>query len=590
MNWYYLTEEKEVAGPVSEEDLRTMLESGSLSQASPVCWEGTEEWAEIGAILEAGSQRHEESSQSRPTNGPAKATQLSKPRGNRPGIVVGSALCILLAVGAFVYTVFSDAKSSDESMSDDIDDQRAQIEEDPKNPTSPEGQWFLGHQYHQGWEGTPQDFEEAEKWFRKSALQGHQMAQASLGQMYLKGEGVEVDYRESARWWRYAAEQGMPIAQHKMGVFYLSGLAGEQDNKLAYMWLNLTAAGDDDNIASEARELRSELAGEMTSSEIEEAQRLSREWTPKQFAELNLSSEGALERSSEEDAERASGDPNLQAYYQGLGFSDTETEAVLEYFDERLEPADAMATLAGLYELRDMWDPDKIMHWNYKAAAAGSGDSMYRLAVILHPGFALAYKGYPKGDAEQSHNWTRKAAEAGNPEGLNGMGSALWYGVMDNDGAEFLIEPNKREAIEWWRKAVKAGSSDARGNLEKYQDEIAAIEKAAPKVRSPETEKVDPILGEWALQLRSNPATIWRFNRDGSWIRPSSPGVREMTGRWERKGDVVLAWRYDPNNRYPTDPSKPLAEVHIDVDKGELFWKPLQGVLSLRGHRRSEAR
>lgn len=102
--------------------------------------------------------------------------------------------------------------------------------------------------------------------------------------------------------------------------------------------------------------------------------------------------------------------------------------------------------------------------------------------------------------------------------------------------------------------------------------------------------KEDPIIGEWALRLKNYRPTTWRFNRDGSWIRPGSRGVDEMAGRWERKGDVVLAWRHDPNNRYKTDPSKPLAEVHIDMDKGELFWKPLQGPFSFRGKRRSEAR
>lgn len=484
MNWYYLTEENEVVGPVSEEALRSMLESGSLSPASQVCREGTEEWIELEAVLRVGISGPAAESQNRAVNAPVRknTNQSVKSRVDRKMGLGAGAFFVLTVLGVVSYAVFQSGEQSNESDLAENDENTVDIQEaadeDPMNPASPEGQWYLGYQYHQGWDGIPQDFKEAEKWYRKSGLQGHKMAQASLGQMFLEGEGVEIDYKESARWWRYAAEQGLPIAQHRMGVFYLTGLAGEQDNKVAYMWLNLAAAGSDDNVASEARNLRAELAGQMTSSDLKEAQRLSREWTPKKVVELGLVSESTLDQANGDDGEEGASKAKLRDYYKGIGFSDAETEAVLQFFEKRLEPADAMATLAALYELRDMWDPDKVMYWNYKAAEAGSGDAMYRLAVILDPGFALAYRGYPKGDAEQSHNWIRKAADAGNPEGLNSMGSALWHGVRGNDGVDFLIKPNKREAIEWWRKAAKAGSSDARENLEENKEEISVIVKA----------------------------------------------------------------------------------------------------------------
>ncbi len=48
MKWYFLNEENEVAGPVSEDELEGMLRSGSLSPETQVCREGTEEWYTCG--------------------------------------------------------------------------------------------------------------------------------------------------------------------------------------------------------------------------------------------------------------------------------------------------------------------------------------------------------------------------------------------------------------------------------------------------------------------------------------------------------------------------------------------------------------
>jgi|GEM_PF-1882239 len=175
---------------------------------------------------------------------------------------------------------------------------------------------------------------------------------------------------------------------------------------------------------------------------------------------------------SEENQQKA----NLIAYYNSIGFSDSEAEAILRYFTKKLEPAEAMSTLGACYEGHDMWDPDKVMYWHYKAAEAGSGDAMYRLAVILHPDFTLAFRGYPKGNSRESHRWVREAAEHGNPEGMNAMGNDCWFGVIDNDRTNLLIEPNRREAVKWWEKAAKAGSSDAKEALIEHKEEISAIE------------------------------------------------------------------------------------------------------------------
>jgi len=144
-------------------------------------------------------------------------------------------------------------------------------------------QYNLGVMYHKG-EGIPQDYTEAMKWYQKAAEQGLAAAQYNLGIMYNNGEGVPQDYTEAMKWYRKAAEQGHADAQYFVGAMYGTGQGVPQDSVLAYMWLNLAAARFS---ASEGEKrgnaiLNGEIiASKMTPAQIDEAQRLAREWKPK---------------------------------------------------------------------------------------------------------------------------------------------------------------------------------------------------------------------------------------------------------------------------------------------------------------------
>jgi uncharacterized protein len=123
----------------------------------------------------------------------------------------------------------------------------------------------------------PQNSQEAARWYRLAAEQGYSFAQHHLGNMYLHGEGVTKDVQEGLRWIRLAAEQGLSIAQGHLGLMYAVGEGVPQDYVQAHMWLNLVAAQD----VTQAIEARDRLAQKMSSAQIEEAQRLAREWKPK---------------------------------------------------------------------------------------------------------------------------------------------------------------------------------------------------------------------------------------------------------------------------------------------------------------------
>ena len=111
------------------------------------------------------------------------------------------------------------------------------------------------------------------KWYRFAAERGQGLAQFKLGVMYDNGEGVPEDDKQAVKWYRLAAEQGVAKAQYNLGVMYFNGRGVPEDKVLAYMWWNLAAANGDDG----ASKNKGIITKNMTSSQIAEAQKLSRE-------------------------------------------------------------------------------------------------------------------------------------------------------------------------------------------------------------------------------------------------------------------------------------------------------------------------
>ena len=72
-----------------------------------------------------------------------------------------------------------------------------------------------------------------------------------------------------------AAEAGRDDAQFRLGLLYSCGSEGvSMDYIQAHMWLNVAAQ----NGNRRARDLRREVAGDMSHDEVSEAQRRAREW------------------------------------------------------------------------------------------------------------------------------------------------------------------------------------------------------------------------------------------------------------------------------------------------------------------------
>lgn len=74
--------------------------------------------------------------------------------------------------------------------------------------------------YYQFYEN---NYEEAFKWYRKSAEQGFADAQYNVGSSYDFGQGVERNPQEATKWYRLAVAQNHSWAQYNLAISYLNG-------------------------------------------------------------------------------------------------------------------------------------------------------------------------------------------------------------------------------------------------------------------------------------------------------------------------------------------------------------------------------
>ena len=85
---------------------------------------------------------------------------------------------------------------------------------------------------------------------------------------------MQQDDSRAVAWARKTAEQGDSAAQFTLSGMYYFGQGVKKDDVKAYMWANLAAAQG----LEEAVNILDLLLKELTPSQIEEGQRLAREW------------------------------------------------------------------------------------------------------------------------------------------------------------------------------------------------------------------------------------------------------------------------------------------------------------------------
>jgi uncharacterized protein len=166
-------------------------------------------------------------------------------------------------------------------------------------------QYTLGMMYAEG-QGVPQDKDKALKWYSHAAQQDKAMgeivvdkfehknipqelkfltndaengiaeAQLKLGMLYAHGEGVPQDDDQAGKWFQLAGEKGKFKAQYILGMMLVNGQGITKDYVLAHMWYNLSRLQGNEGAKSQI----SALEQSMTPEQIEQAQKMLREWKP----------------------------------------------------------------------------------------------------------------------------------------------------------------------------------------------------------------------------------------------------------------------------------------------------------------------
>ena len=293
-------------------------------------------------------------------------------------------------------------------------------------------QFQRGIYYYNG-DGLPQSYENAAKWFRKAADQGHILAQFNLGLMYDDGQGVPQSYTEAAKWYRKAAEQGDPNAQHNLGVMYEKGQGVPQSYIEAAKWYRKAA---DQGCVSAQNNLGFLY---VDGNGVEQSHVEAVKWFRKAA-----------------DQGDATAQCNLGFHYiRGNGVEQSNTEA-FRWFRKAAEQgyANAQFNLAQCYKQgRGVAQSDaEAVKWFLKAAEQGDVDAQVRLGLLYSCGEGV----------EQSYveaaKWYRKAADQGNTDAEEALqilkGKALQ--VVEKSGEEEAVSEEKN--VDFTFCGIKLGS------------------------------------------------------------------------------------------------------------------------------------
>jgi hypothetical protein len=126
------------------------------------------------------------------------------------------------------------------------------------------------------------DYKTASRIFKPLAERGDVGAQFTLGEMHSKGQGVPRDEADTLKYYRMAADQGHAGAQNNLGIIYTFGKGVPKDYVQAYMWYDIAASNyTEDKEREGAAKNRDAIGSLMKPAEVEQAQKMAREWKPK---------------------------------------------------------------------------------------------------------------------------------------------------------------------------------------------------------------------------------------------------------------------------------------------------------------------
>ena len=376
-----------------------------------------------------------------------------------------------------------------------------------KEPTTPEEQFQFANDCYK-----EKKYEEAIKWCKKSAEQGHTKAQHTLAKMYYKGQGVKQDYEESFKWFGKSIENGTAKDQYDLGMRYYKGEQVKQNYKEAIKWFEKSAKQG--HIEAQYNLGTIYYNGNIVEQNYEEAIK----WFIKSAeqgnskAQYNLGAmyeagEGVKENIEEaikwykKSADQGNNDSIEALKELGIDFKKDEELVVFVDPDEEITDPDEQFKL-GLkyYTGRDVKkDFSKAFKLFKKSADQGNVQAMFKVGSMYEDGEGVGQNN------RLAYEYFSKSAEKENPQGQFRLGNMYYEGKgveksllmafkcflksakQGHSEAQCKVADmyingegtvrSREKAIEWYTKSANFGFINAKKALEKLNAEKVNLEK-----------------------------------------------------------------------------------------------------------------
>ncbi len=368
----------------------------------------------------------------------------------------------------------------------------------------------LGLIYRYGF-GVEKDYQEAFKWHKKAATQGHAEAEANLGHIYFNGLGVNKDYEEAFRWYQNAAKKNLTEATAHLAKMYQHGYGVEKNLDQAFK-LYLRAAEKNYGMAQNELGVMY-FKGEGVNQNYEEALKWAQKAVEQRYAGAQY---------------------NLGYMYQyGYGV-EKDFQKAFNWYKKAVEQeyATAKHQLGIMYYYGQYVKQDygEALNW-FQQAAANRADSQNWLGHLYEKGLGV------KRDYEKALKWYRQATESGH------AGAQVNLGHMYRQGRG--VKQDIQEALRWYRKAADSGYHWAQLHLgrmfytgkeveQDYAEALMWLQKAAEQKNA----QAQNLLG---IMYRQGSGVDQNNQEALRWYKKSA----EQGYKW---GQYNLGWMYEKAN------------------------------------------
>ena len=330
-----------------------------------------------------------------------------------------------------------------------------------------DAQYAMGHFYLD--KGSPQDYLEAEKWFRMSAKQEHVKSTYGLGWLLSRRAETMEDEIEILKLYRKAADKDNPYAQYELGLYNLNGKAGLKKNIQAAV-IRFKQAAAQNHIMSHvtliAMTQKKECDLETGEKSLEKIEAWAKKGIPQALYNLGKINEfGVIVEQNHKKAmtlykkaaSKGRGDAYIRMghlYESGLGVLKDYKKAMRSYkaAEERGEFT-ANLHIGQLYEkgLGVEQNDKTAVNFYKKAALFGHLESMSRYGIMRAEG-----RGIEKNDAVAAR-WLMQAAVWGDADAQYYLGKMYQKGRID-------VELEKEDQYKRLVKLVRGRYHDAEGH------------------------------------------------------------------------------------------------------------------------------